>query len=187
MAARPGAPDRCVIVVLGSPNDEHGNLSSMARERLTLAAESYFRRPESHMLLTGGFGAHFNASPRPHAEHARSFLVALGVPESTFADFALSNNTIEDALLALPIVEDLCARRLLVVTSGFHVPRARYLFGRVFPDLEIGYAAASHAADASVLDGLIEHEERALARLRALQDGPDDPLASALHRSRERS
>ena len=175
-------PVACLIVVLGSPNDEHGNLSAIARARLTLAAKEYSRRPNCGILVTGGFGPHFNRSPLPHAEHARSFLLSLGVPDTSFSDFALSSNTVEDALLALPIVERLQAKRLVVITSEFHVDRARYIFGRVFSRLEIQYLGAPHNAPAAALRELADHEARALAHLRAVRGSCRDPLSGGARR-----
>jgi len=160
-----GTSAESLIVVLGSPNDERGNLSSIARERLGLAAKEYFGRPSHGILLTGGFGAHFNRSALPHAEHARSFLYSMDVPEAAFTEFALSGNTVEDALLARPIVQRLGAEELVVVTSDYHIARARYIFDRVFPRLEIRYAGATHEAAPADLRRLADHEERALARL----------------------
>jgi uncharacterized SAM-binding protein YcdF (DUF218 family) len=176
-------PVACLIVVLGSPNDELGNLSAIARERLTLAAEEYFRLPNCGILVTGGFGPHFNRSPLAHAEHARSFLLSLAVPDSAFADFALSSNTVEDALLALPIVERLWAERLVVVTSEFHIERARYIFDRVFSRLEIRYVGAPHHGPPAALRELADHEARALAHLRAARGSSRDPLAEDAERS----
>ena len=172
----------CLIVVLGSPNDELGNLSPIARERLTLAAKEYSRRPNCGILVTGGFGPHFNRSPLPHAEHARLFLLSLGVPDSAFSDFALSSNTVEDALLALPIVERLRDERLVVVTSEFHVDRARYIFDRVFSWLAIRYVGTPHGGPPAALRELAEHEARALAHLRAVTGSSRDPLIESARR-----
>lgn len=168
-----------LVVVLGSPNDAAGNLSSMARERLTAGSEEYFAERSARILLTGGFGEHFNTSPLPHAEHARKFLLAADIPEGAFCDFALSKNTIEDALLARPIVEALAPEGLIVVTSDFHLERAGYVFGRVFPTWEARCVGAPHAAPDAVRRRLEAHEARALAGLRAARGTDDDPLRAA--------
>lgn len=179
-------PVGCLIVVLGSPNDERGTLSAIAKERLTLAAEEYSRRPSCGILVTGGFGPHFNRSALPHAEHARSFLLSLGVADGAFSDFALSSNTIEDALLALPIVERLRPERLVVITSEFHLDRARYIFDRVFSGLEIRYMGAPHDGPPAVLRELADNEARALAHLRAVRGSSRDPLAEGARRPTDR-
>lgn len=166
-----------LVVVLGSPNDDSGNLQPIALERLRRGAAEFLAEPNTRVLVTGGFGPHFNRTARPHAEYARAFLLSLGVPERAFTESALSGNTVEDALLARPIVDRSGARRLIVVTSDFHLDRARFVFDRVFSDLERVYSPAPHEGPVDAARELASHEARALARLRALEGSADDPLA----------
>ncbi len=132
--------------------------------------------------MTGGFGPHFNRSSLPHADYARSFALSLGIPPSAFADFALSSNTVEDALLALPTVERLRAGELVVVAPGFHIERTRYIFDRVFPRLKIRYAGSRHNAAPAAPRELTHYEARALAHLRAVRGSPRDPLSARTRR-----
>jgi len=69
---------RRVIVVLGSPNDDAGVLSRMARERLEAARREFVADASSLIVLTGGFGAHFNRTSVPHAKYARRHLPRIG-------------------------------------------------------------------------------------------------------------
>lgn len=156
-----------LLVVLGSPNDPTGRLSTMAEERLACARSEHHRRPDFPILLTGGFGEHFNQSPLPHAEHARAHLVSKGVSEDAFTDFALSGNTIEDAALAQPIIDRIDPSRLVVITSDFHVARARYLFDRALPSRSVEYLGAPHACSDATRNQLERHEALALDRLQA--------------------
>ncbi len=157
---------RGVLIVLGSPNDASGRLSSIALQRLGRAQTEHARHPDYPILLTGGFGAHFNQSERPHAEHARAFLVSQGVPRDAFLEFALSSNTIEDASFSEPIVERIRPGCLVVITSDFHLPRARHVFDRVFGTLPVRYVGEPHRCSEEVRRRLVFHEEAALARLR---------------------
>jgi hypothetical protein len=54
-----------IIIVLGSPNDDKGNLFSVAVERCEAALRLLADRPGWKVLLTGGFGAHFNTTGTP--------------------------------------------------------------------------------------------------------------------------
>jgi hypothetical protein len=157
-----------VIVLLGSPNSEDGRLYSVARERCQRALEEYRRRPGARILPTGGFGAHFNVSDRPHAWHLEQWLLAHGVPGEDVLAFAESRNTIEDALLSYPIVRRSGARRAVVVTSDYHAARARYIFGCVFCDIVLEYAICATDEERCDLDlpALRAHEREALARLK---------------------
>lgn len=154
------------IVVLGAPNDENGNLSSIAVERCHQGYAEFLRHPDAFMLTTGGRGAHFNTTNKPHALYTRRALMAMGVPEDRFLESAESVNTIEDARLARPILDRHGVTDVIVVTSDFHMPRARFLFEREFPDRTLVFSAAPTRLPEEEIVRLKRHEEGALARLK---------------------
>ena len=178
-----------IIVLLGSPNSDRGELLSVARERCERALLEYRQHPDYKILPTGGFGAHFNTTARPHAFYLKEYLVAHGVPEGDILKFAESRNTIEDATLSYPIVKKHGARRAIVVTSDYHADRARYLFERTYADIELAFSLCPTDEATCDLDlkALKAHEQEALARLREMEDresgrveggrleGEDDP------------
>jgi len=157
------------ILVLGSPNDEKGQLYSIARHRCERTAALARDNPQARLLLTGGFGEHFNTASEPHAAYLHRYLVQLGVEPHRFLAEAQSRNTIEDASLSRPIVVESGAGALLVVTSDYHVPRARFLFEREYAKLDVCIAFVAAATDESQceldLAALKAHERRALASL----------------------
>lgn len=133
---------RTVIVALGAPNDDSGALSAAALARLAGAAAETLETPGALVLPTGGFGVHFNRTALPHHAYARRHLATLGVSEDRILEGVSSGNTVEDAFLAARVLaglpEDLSPAsgeanpgprfRVIVVTSDYHGPRARYLF-----------------------------------------------------------
>ena len=159
-----------ILIVLGSPNDEHGNLHSLGVERCRRALRLHRDNPDWPLLLTGGFGAHFNTTALPHAAYLRRWLEEHGVPATVFLPFAESRNTLEDASLAKPVLLATGARFALVVTSDFHLDRARFVFEREFAgtDMTLAYVATETDESACRLDlaALKRHEVAALARLR---------------------
>ena len=157
---------KLAIVVLGSPNDAEGNLSSIGIERCQQALAEYARNPGARMLPTGGWGDHFNTTDKPHGYYTRQYLMAHGVPKADFLECAESANTIQDAQLVRPIVRRHEIDELVVVTSDFHIPRAQFLFKREFPDLRLSFSAAKTHLPDEELGRLKEHEKRALARLK---------------------
>ena len=153
------------IVVLGSPNSEDGTLSSIAQERCEQALKKYRTHTEVKILPTGGWGVHFNTTPKPHGYYTREYLRARGVPDEAFVECAESANTIEDATLCRPIVERHGFRKLIVVTSDFHVARARFLFQREFPAIALEFSASHTHLPKEELQKRILHEQAALAKL----------------------
>jgi uncharacterized SAM-binding protein YcdF (DUF218 family) len=159
-----------LVVILGSPNDAAGNLSEMGAGRVELGRQTYLplRAQGWRLLLTGGWGDHFNTTALPHAHHARKVLLAAGVPADHIVEFAESRNTVDDALKSRPIVDKYEVSRLIVVTSDFHVDRASYVFGEVFPDKQLRFLAAPFLATRppDEQERLLAHERRELDNLR---------------------
>jgi uncharacterized SAM-binding protein YcdF (DUF218 family) len=163
-----------VIIVLGSPNDEQGNLHSVGIERCELALRLGTENPDWKLLLTGGSGAHFNTTGQPHASYLQRWLRERGVPVTAFLPFAESRNTIEDAALARQIVLAAGARSAMVVTSDYHLDRARFVFEREFAHTGVALRFVATVTDESRcrldLAALRKHEREALTRLRQATD-----------------
>jgi uncharacterized SAM-binding protein YcdF (DUF218 family) len=155
----------CIVIVLGAANDAQGNLSSIAVERCEEAIRVYRQNPGVKVLPTGGYGAHFNLADRPHAVYLRQYLTAHGVPAADVIGPALSSTTIEDARLTRPIVDKYGVKRVILVTSDFHMRRARVLFERAFQGIELAFSACVTHLPLDELLARQRHEELALAKL----------------------
>ncbi len=161
---------RGMIVVLGSPNSEYGELYHIAKERCELALREYGQRPGWKFLLTGGYGAHFNTTDQPHAAYLKRYLIERGVPDQDIVDFAESENTLEDASRSKRVVLKYGVGEICVVTSDYHLDRARYVFEREFADTEvrIKFSVSETDEEECEIDLVSQkkHEREALTRLR---------------------
>jgi uncharacterized SAM-binding protein YcdF (DUF218 family) len=158
-----------IIVLLGAPNNEFGQLSTIAVERCQQAILEYHRYPGYKILPTGGYGAHFNETDHPHAYYSTRYLIAYDIPAEDILAPVISTNTVEDVRLARPEIERSGARRVVVVTSDFHIPRAQFLFERERMDLEITFSGCETHLSPQELAALYAHEEQSLTRLRSNQ------------------
>lgn len=158
-----------LVIILGSPNDSAGNIPKMGQGRLLKGLEEFSVRQSLgwKILLTGGLGAHFNTTDKPHALYAKRFLVKQGVLEDDILELVLSRNTVEDALKAVPIVEKYQVNDLLIVSSDFHLPRVKYIFQEVFPDKNLFFSKAEYLTGCSKEEEerLLKHEEAELKKL----------------------
>ncbi len=154
------------IVVLGAPNDDKGNLSSMAVERCEQAVKEFRRHPDYRVLPTGGWGEHFNSTNKPHGHYIRQYLISRGIPEQAFLECVESGNTIEDAALSRPILDRHKITHVIVVTSDFHSKRARCLFERELPGKFINVAESVTDLPEDELEILKTHEDEALQKLK---------------------
>jgi uncharacterized SAM-binding protein YcdF (DUF218 family) len=159
-----------MIIVLGSPNSKDGKLYNIARERCELAIREYRQRPGWKLLLTGGYGAHFNTTDQPHAAYLKHYLISRGIPAHDIVEFAVSTNTLEDASCSKPIVQKYKVTKIVVVTSDYHLDRARYVFEREYADTEIDseFSATETDEEASEIDlqSQKKHEKESLANIK---------------------
>ncbi len=156
-----------LIIVLGSPNDDQGNLSRMALARAKAALSSFKKHPSYKFLLTGGYGKGFNKTNKPHAFYLKKYLQSQGISEASFVEFAESSYTADDAFKALPIVKKYQPKELLIISSDFHMERVKYIFDKVFFGYSLSYLAAAYLdnSSASEVKRLIEHEKKTLEDL----------------------
>ncbi|MFT5756043.1 MAG: uncharacterized SAM-binding protein YcdF (DUF218 family) [Alteromonadaceae bacterium] len=154
----------CAIIVLGSPNDESGNLSPIALSRSEKALSEYNRVGDCKILCTGGFGQHFNSTNVPHGKYLQDHLMSKGVPASSFIDIALSSFTREDATLSKPILEKHSIMDVILVTSDFHMKRAKLVFNRILPNIEFVYSEATTISTDVEFKKLLQHEHNAIER-----------------------
>lgn len=160
------------ILILGAPNDNKGNLSLIAKTRLRQGVKELSLNPGFKILLTGGFGKHFNETNNPHWSYARAFLIKeLSVaPDSFLSEAIESANSVEDIEKAKPLFQKYNFEKIIVVTSEFHVERVKYIAEKAlgFSEKILLYSSVEDKElDENLLKGLREHEEKALQYLRS--------------------
>jgi uncharacterized SAM-binding protein YcdF (DUF218 family) len=162
---RPALP--ALLIILGAPNDAHGELLPIAEARARAAICEYHRRPDCKIVVTGGHGRHFNTSGIPHAHHVARFLVAHEVPREDLILVDDTGNTVEDAAHAMSVVARFDVRVLCVITSDFHRERAGMIFRAFYPRCALEIIADPAPLSPEERERLVEHEVQAIQRLRA--------------------
>ncbi len=152
---------KTAIVVLGAPNDAAGRLSAMVVARCRQALCEFARHPDACILPTGGWGAHFNTTDKPHGYYTRRFLQQQGHSAGPFPGCAESSNTIQDAELSRADYRPPRHNRYHRRHFRFP-PRARNLVSTRFSGMELAFSAARTDLPAAELARLQAHETRAL-------------------------
>lgn len=160
------------ILILGAPNDKNGNLSLIAKTRLIQGAAELSLNPDFKILLTGGFGMHFNETNHPHWKYAKDFLIKeLSISPNSFLDESIdSANTVEDVEKAKPIFQKYNFKKIILVTSEFHLKRVKYIVEKTleFKEKTLFYSCvADKELDEVLLKGLYEHEKQAIDYLQS--------------------
>ena len=153
-----------IIVVLGATNSVDGKLSCTAIERVNTCAKLF--TTGDLVLCTGGWGAHFNTSKKPHAYYAKEYLLKKGVLNSAFLPFALSNNTVEDAVKIKEIIVSASLQNLIIITSDFHLERVQLIFNEILKGYNFEYLGVKNVASRIDLDKAVEHEKIAIKKIK---------------------
>ena len=155
------------IVVLGSPNSPEGELFPMAKKRLDKCYQEYLFN-EYPIILTGGFGVHFNTSIHPHHHLAKEYLIQKGVDNQDIIAFLDSTNSVRDATMLLPVLANNPIKHLIIITSDYHVERVEFIFKSVLAEkVSLFFIAVdSEGVAPEILEKLTAHEKVALEGLR---------------------
>lgn len=155
-----------LILVLGSPNAADGALSVMAESRLQTCWSEYAKEP-AKIILTGGFGAHFNTSDKPHAYYLKQKLISMGVLEADIVALVESAHSVEDATLSKWVIEAYHPEAMTIITSDYHYERSKIIFEAVYaPFQQFTFSlASSEKVKPEILEPLIRHENIALQDL----------------------
>lgn len=138
-----------VLGAAAPPERPHFNLGPAA-DRVWHAAALYRAGKVRWVLLVGGNQPGFEAAA-PEAETMREMLLTLGVPATAIRLETRSRNTEENARNSLALVRQLQVRRLLLVTSALHMPRAMTIFNESFR--HSGVELLSAATDVETVSG----------------------------------
>jgi uncharacterized SAM-binding protein YcdF (DUF218 family) len=139
-----GAP--AGIVVLGGALSPHVSAArsevalNESAERLTAVADLARRYPDARILFSGGSGA-LIFEEGTEAEFAVRVLESLGVPRARITLEDRSRNTVENAVFSKSLAQPKPGERWLLVTSGYHMPRAIGIFRKA------GFAVEPYPVD----------------------------------------
>jgi uncharacterized SAM-binding protein YcdF (DUF218 family) len=159
--------EKDVIVVLGSPNSNKGELGTIAKSRLDCCLDIYKRG--MFVLCTGGWGEHFNTTETAHAVYAKNYLMQRGIPGAAFLKHALSNNTVDDAVKVRQVISGVTHVNITVITSDYHQERVRIIFNEILSDYPCNIIGVHSNLNKDELNRLVKHEQQAIASI--LQNG----------------
>ncbi|MFO1146288.1 MAG: YdcF family protein [Rhodospirillales bacterium] len=115
------------MLVLGAATAAPGVPGPALRRRLEHGVGVFFRRDARYLLVSGGI-----VGPPPAEAHVMGEMaVALGIDPGAIVIEDQARNTFENAVYAGRIIRRRGWRQVVLVTDGFHVPRARYVFSRL--------------------------------------------------------
>ena len=149
-----------VLVLLGSLNADDGALSGVAISKCQVALALMQANADWLVLPTGGFGAHFNRSTRPHWTYVRDWFLDRGIAASRVLQGVDSFNTLDDAVFSQHRLKELGAplSQTRALTCAYHLERAQWIFERVFGSEAPEFLVAPDPDHDPDLARLVAHE-----------------------------
>lgn len=138
LASQPATADATAIVLLGSGalplrDWDDRQMTVLDREsasRVLEAARVYRLVPNGWVISSGGLISNAAGAPTTAAA-MREALIALAVPSERIVVEPRSQSTHEEAIAVLPLLQQMNARRVIVVTSDYHMRRSLGAFRAV--------------------------------------------------------
>lgn len=121
-----------VVVALGGGITSDGEplRATVARAR---RAAALYRSGRAHQIVMSGAYGMFDRPPlRAEAVAMAQIAVAAGVPDDDIAIEARSRDTIGNIWFTKPMLAERGWHRVILVTSGWHAPRVRYLTQKIW-------------------------------------------------------
>ena len=122
------------MIVLGGAvagarqSGDHGVLLNDAADRMIEAVQLAQQYPDLPVIFSGGKGELFESDQEAEAELARRFFARFKITPPRLRLENRSRNTLENAVFTAKMVQPRPDQRWVLVTSAFHMPRARALF-----------------------------------------------------------
>jgi hypothetical protein len=116
-----------VIVALGGGVGVDGEAAAATLARAGRAVALYRSGRAPRIVMSGAYGMFDLAPPRAEATVMAQLAVAAGVPQGDVYAEARSRDTIGNVWFTKPLLHQHGWHRVIVVTSGWHAPRVRYL------------------------------------------------------------
>lgn len=155
-----------IIMVLGSTINSEGNLTEIAISRLEKCIEVVKNKADYLIILTGGFGSHFNTTNRMYSLYAYEYLINNGIDTDRVSALIPSVDTVEDATLSYRVIKHLNPLKIVIITSEFHQERVKYIFGKVYKEFKLEYISSTYMSDDEAMRQLALTEERELKLLK---------------------
>ena len=115
-----------VIIVLGNPANPDGSPGILMASRVEKAVQILKSGQANQLLMTGGGVYNSFVEAEVMAEYARQ----LGIDPSIVFMESQARDTYQNARLAAQLCREQGWNRVIVVTSRFHIARARRIFRR---------------------------------------------------------
>ncbi len=176
-----------VIVALGGGITADGEPRPETVARARRAAALYRSGRAQRIVMSGAYGMYDPPPPRAEATAMAQIAVTAGVPPGGITVEARSRDTIGNIWFTRPLLGEPGGQRVIVVTSGWHAARVRYLTQVIWgPGYLVALEPVTGEASTRPPEEIASWEAGLLAVSRrwfaAIRPGDDAAIAAVLAR-----
>lgn len=158
------------IIVLGCQINEDGTISDLLKSRVDKGIELYKKSISKRLIFTGGVSHRVESASRTEASVMKEYAIAKGVNEKDIFLEDEAQDTVGNIyFVSVKLLNPNKWKDIVVVTSNFHLKRAKFLFRFYF---KYGYIMEFMGADNVLPDeeikGKLDFEVRENARIKKL-------------------
>lgn len=118
------------IIILSHEMDVNGNLNEESLSRLKMAGSMYFQKKSKNIITVGW--DYRSDSDLFISDVYKSNLISMGVPANSIISENKSRDTVGDAFFSKKIALKFNWKKLLVITSEYHILRAKKIFEFIY-------------------------------------------------------
>lgn len=120
------------IILLSYVLKSDGSLSEIGKERADAALELLTKNKYDRIIVSGSTSGFEKEKPVSESEALKEYLTVNGIDENLIIKEEKSRDTIGNAIFTKKIADKENIINLAIVTSDFHIQRAKYVFNLVF-------------------------------------------------------
>jgi vancomycin permeability regulator SanA len=176
-----------VVVALGGGITADGVPHPATVARARSAAGLYCSGRAQRIVMSGAYGMYDPPPPRAEATAMAEIAVAAGVPPGSITAETRSRDTIGNIWFTKPLLGEPAGQSVIVVTSGWHAARVRYLAQVIWgPGFQVAIQPLTREAGTRPPEEIARWEAGLLAVSRrwfaAVSPGDDAAIAAVLAR-----
>ncbi len=156
-------PDNTYVLTLGAKVEQNGEPGKILRRRLDTTYDILTENKTLRCIVSGGQGSD---EPISEAECMKNYLVEKGIASDRIILEDKATNTIENIENTLSILNGLDSYGgIAVVTTNFHLPRAKFLANRLGADMERAYFYGAPNSEKAMLYTILVREYMSYCKL----------------------
>lgn len=121
-----------ILLVLGARPRKDGRPSDQMVSRVRKAVSLFSKNKYSRVIISGGP----SSLPIPESEIMRLMMLKF-IPDNKLLLERNARDTVQNAVFSWELIKDKKPKKITIVTSAYHLPRAKYIFRKLYKHMGV--------------------------------------------------